>query len=366
MFIHFHRVSVSSSEKIRFFSGETMSVCFSSGSDGSAAGGDCTEKINEFEPNTAPTELETDLTNASAIKEEPSPDGRTVLNTSVFARSYHSEPPERFIVRSGVNTAVAVLGLVAIGLTIAGSILPAVSYEASGVFAEAIQSSQDTDVYRTEYGVISLAQKVVSDASVLGEGKYIFGLWLIAFLLVLTVMVTPIACVCGLLVQWFYPLQKLTRRKIVAANDRIHAWQFLETFVIAAVAVAVVFQLEFSQLLIGRYCEGLGALISAAVDVGLLEGPDLDCYVVSGSVEVGSLLLLLAAFCIALLHLFVTTAAQQAEHTESKELLSSVKRLVPTSSLTEEDKLAKIEQIDSPSAVFTDRFRFCVLCVNWQ
>jgi len=357
IFVYYHQVSVSSS-RIRIRDTDPTETL--SNSEGHSNGSEdkicCARKLSTRASNVL-TERESDLTSGSAApRNEPKVDPRTVLNEEVFSRSYHSERPDTFEVRSGVNALVALLGVVSIGLMVAGSIMPAVSYETSGLFADM------NDVYRMEYGVISLAQKVLDDASNLDDGKTIFGLWLIAIVLVLTVMVTPILCVCGLLTQWFYPLRKQSRSKIAYATGCFHAWQYTETFFISAVAVACTFQLsDFSRATVGRICEGLGAVISIAVDAGILEGQDLNCYIVTGSVEIGSLLLLLAAFCTALLHFFVTSAAKQAKCDErTLPPLHLSEPAGPTSSFTDEDKPAKLEQIDSPPAVFSDRFRWCM------
>lgn len=380
LFLHYHRLSVASSrKKVQDTElGVTVSDLLSNGSDDPNDGSEPKGKIAVAYSNVSTEVADSDLTNALnekknedrpslVLSEKPNAfDRRAALHKEVFARSYPSETPQKFKVRSGVNGAVVVFGALAVGLLVAGSVLPAISFEASGLFAEMMLSDQDTKVYQEEYGVISIAQALVNDASFLDGGRYIFGLWLLAVLIVVTVTVTPVLTVCGLLAQWFYPLQEKSRRKFVFLTDCFHAWLYTEVFFISAVAVVGTFQHSgFSNSLIGQYCEAVGSLIAVTVDAGVLDGQDLDCYVVNASVEIGSLLLLLGAFCTTWLRIFVSSAALQMECSRTKvTTMSASRRVGPTSSFVDEDAKAKAEEIDSPPVVFTDKFRWCVCPTN--
>jgi len=312
------------------------------------------------------TEKESDLTNTldegGKLQERSAHSSRTVLYSEAFLHSNQSgSRPEEFRVRSTSNVLVLLLGVVSIALLVAGSILPAFSNDVFGILAELSVQTNDAGTLFTDISVISLAQLLVGDIGPLNHGTMTtVGHWLLSFVLVGTVTVTPILCVCGLLVQWFCPLTAQSRKKVELATGACHTYQNTEAFCLAAIAVSCMFQLtEISMLLMGRHCQGLGAIIELAVDAGLLESEGLQCYVVNSSMEMGFLLLIAGCFCVFVLHNFVTSGSKQWKaSTEARPPTSSSKPIGATSSFTDEDLQEKIDMIAAPSAVFSDRFRW--------
>jgi len=325
-----------------------------------------TNSVDSTERESDLTERDSDLANHQAegsLREKFTP--RSALCDRIFSHSSPSSTSEHFRVRSGANLVVGLVGIASIGLIVAGCVLPVLSVEATGLFA---QLKDVGSVESFDLSLITIMKRLVNDAVFLGDGVTIFGIWMLSIFTVLTVLVMPILCVCGLLVQWFYPLTAQNRKVVAFLTSRFHSWQYAEIFLICAVGVGATLQLsELLESMIGRLCEGIGAILITVIQTGLLPaGEDLSCYVVTPYIGIGSLLLIFGVFCVAMLHNFVTSAAKQVKSADAmlRTPKSSTKRNIATSSFTEEDTQEKIKQIDSPKAEFSDRFGWFVCPVE--
>lgn len=309
---------------------------------------------------------DSDLTSSGRIVQHlPTSAQHRALRNEVFVRLFHSETIGTFRIGYSADFLVALVGLLAIGFVVAGSVLPSISYEGSGLIAEIIVAGDLSKVvYRQHYSVISLAQRLIADAQLLGDRQYIFGLWLFAAFIVLTILVTPVMCVCGLMAQWFCPLRTQTRNRVASLTDRFRAWQYTETFFLSAVTVSSTFQLsDISHYLVGPYCESLGGVIMVGVDLGLVSGPTLNCYVLNSSVEIGLIFLLLGVFCVALLYIFITSASEQIRLAKESSITSaSYSKSIRQASSSNDNvtTCALIQRIAWVPAVFSERFLWCV------
>ena len=284
-----------------------------------------------------------------------------VLHDRVFVQPCHS--PGNIQVRASTNLVVGFVGAVAVGLAVSGCILPVVSVDTSGVIADLILvGEEDARVHTVALSLISVATQLFRDAAFLNNGLTAIGLGSFAIFILLIVMVMPVLCVLGLFVLWFYPLRARDRKKALFLTDRFRMWQYSEIFMISALGVAGTLPqvLDMSRSMVGPYCEAIGAMLVVGVQTGLLEGPEISCYVVKPSLEIGSLLLLAGGFCIALLHGFISSASDQVTQVDSMQRQPelSVGRVGPSSSLTNEEKQTKIKSIGAPTVVFSERYRW--------
>lgn len=286
----------------------------------------------------------------------------SALNGKIFVHSSFTSSSEHLRVRSGANMVVGLVGIASIGLIVAGCVLPVLSVEATGFFAELIELDPGPSVHTFDLSLISIMERLVKDAAFLGDALTTAGIWFLCIFIVLTVMVMPILCVCGLLMQWFCPLTVQNRKVVAFLTNRVHSWQYTETFLICTVAVVATLQLsDVLEVIVGRFCEGLGAILISAIQTGLMPvEEEFHCYVATPYIEIGTLLLVPGVFCVAMLHNFVTSATEQVESADSmvRTSKSASERAVATSSTTDEDTREKIEQIDLPKTEFSDRFRW--------
>jgi hypothetical protein len=275
-------------------------------------------------------------------------DERRVLHRDVFLRP-HRDNVEQLRVRSWVSPAIVVSSVLAIGLLLAGCIVPSFSFEISGMIANAIQEGQ-------EHSVISVAQLLVSEARFLGDSKYLVGLGLLSALLIVMVVAVPILHVCALLVQWFCPLPRDSMKKMHHVSELLHAWQYTEVYLLSSVACAI--QLSgVSDFLGERYCEGLQDALSLMANGGFLQLEGETCYAITGSVEYGSILLLIAVILIGTLRLFVAEAADQSLAGEAVAMAYGINRSAGED-VAEHGKAAVIKRIDCPPVLFAHRFRW--------
>ena len=258
---------------------------------------------------------------------------------------------------------IGLVGGASIVLVAAGCILPVFTVDATGLIVDMIHFEEEEGrrVDTVSLGLIIIAKRLVHDVLFLDDGLKTFGCWFFAIFLVLTVLVAPILCVCGLLVQWFYPLRKHTRTKVVYFTECAHAWQYTGTLLLSVLAVVATLQFsDISRSMLGRYCEAMGATLLVSVQAGLMEGGEILCYVVTSSVEIGFLLLLVGVFCVSILHDFISSASDQVRRAESMPKSWSSTSIGNTSLYHDDDTQGIMEQLDAPSTVFTDRYRWFV------
>jgi Paraquat-inducible protein A len=304
---------------------------------------------------THETEITSEVPIVSMTSDGSMLGGRRVIHREVFERPYHDDL-EQLRVRPWVNPAILVMSVLAIGLGLAGCIMPSFSFDASGIIVDAMHAGQGFKHVRDEYSVINIAQLLVSEARFLGDNKYLVGLGLLSALFITMVVAVPILHVCALLMQWFYPLRGAYMNKLHHVAELFHAWQYTEVYVLSCISCAI--QLSgVSDFLIGRYCQTLGDALALVVNLGLLDVEGRTCYAVTGSLEDGAVLLLVAVFLIGMVRLFVGEAVDQI--LASDEV---ARTHVPYRSAgedgAEQKKAAMIKRIDCPPVLFAHRFRW--------
>mmetsp|Transcript_6362 Transcript_6362/g.14393 ORF Transcript_6362/g.14393 Transcript_6362/m.14393 type:complete len:744 (-) Transcript_6362:1382-3613(-) len=287
-------------------------------------------------------------------------DDDDTLHRHAYARPHRGEA-SGLEVRKGVNHLAGVAGLALLGLVVAGCILPSFSLEFLGVLGVAVEFGQEFQEAIERIGVFQIVELLLNQAHSLGGiGNYI-GLTSISIVLVLTVLVVPVVQAGALLVNWFLPMKKRTRRRMEVLVEILQAWQYVEVYIIAVILSA--WQLgQVSEFLINSYCNGLDGVFSSLVFYGILRPEDAQCFRVQSTLTSGTYVLVVAALTLLLLDVFVKRAAahyhydkavERRRRTEPQDVRASLAAMMEDGNL--EETMTKIHHVP---VLFTDTFRW--------
>jgi len=234
---------------------------------------------------------------------------KIILKAHSFSDPYLASN-EKLTIKNWVGYAIIVLSVCMSVLLIVGSFIPSFSIEILGIIGVAVESGQNFEDAITRHSLSSIVGMLFDEARFVDQtGDYI-GIGVLGCLVFATVMVVPILQVLGLIYQWFVPLTQNGRRRLSVVNEVLAAWQYVEVYLIALFIGS--WQLgPVSQYMFNEYCGALDGFLAQMVNYGILEEIDAQCYGIQGSIEPGSIALLVAAIVLALVNSVVTLANNQ-------------------------------------------------------
>jgi Paraquat-inducible protein A len=237
----------------------------------------------------------------------------------------------KLVARTYVNPLLVILAISMAALLIVGCALPSYSLEVMGIMGVLVESGKRWKQAVESHSVFSTAKMLVEQAAFLkGAGNYV-GLGTLALLLVLTVLIVPLTQIFVLVLHWFVPMTKKTRRRMSIFLEGLQAWQYVEVYLIAT--IVAVWQLgPMSEFMINAYCGSLDSTFDLLVYYGILKESDAQCFRVEARLESAAYLLAAFALLLALLNTYVGNASKQyfrdADNKSFKETL-----VVPTTLL---------------------------------
>lgn len=234
---------------------------------------------------------------------------KIILNKHSFSNPYY-ESTEMLVAKKWVGASILVSCLCMSGLIVLGSFVPSFSVELLGIIGVAVESGQDFEEAITQHSVWSIVNMLFVEARFLDTmGGYI-GIGILGGLFLATIMVIPILQALFLICQWFVPLAQTARRRLSVLNEILQAWQYVEVYLIALFVAS--WQLgPVSQYMFNAYCGSLDGFFAQMVSYGILKEADAQCFSVQGSIDPGSIALLVAAILLALVNSVVTLASKQ-------------------------------------------------------
>jgi len=273
----------------------------------------------------------------------------------------HRELNERLKMRTGINSFIAIAIIVLVALCIFGCLQPAFSFEQLGFLGVVIEFGQNFKEAENYFGVFTIFKTLVNQAYFGGSIGTLIGMFSIASLVLLTVLIVPIIQACALLYLWFASMSSVRRNQIQVLIEILSSWQYVEVFLIAIMVST--WQLgQTSEYLINSYCGGLEDEFSMLVNYGILSEEDAQCFRLRGNIKQGSYILLAVAFLLGIMNTFITRAAVQYNYDKKKEKQTANRTsdsTMPSQELTAEmDTEEIIEKINPPPVLFTDVFRW--------
>ncbi len=121
-----------------------------------------------------------------------------------------------------------------------------------------------------------------------------------------------------------------------------------------------------SQYMFNAYCGSLDGFFAQMVSYGILKEEDAQCFSVQGSIDPGSIALLVAAILLAFVNSVVTLASKQclADYDTSQEPNDDSVESSENESNEKVNKSAKSNKIRPPPFVFTDIHRWLLRSIE--
>lgn len=295
-------------------------------------------------------------------------EGKILLGTHSFS-SHFGESTEALVSRTWVAILLMVASSFMVALVAIGSFVPSFSVEILGIIGVAVESGQEFEEAITEHSVWSIVGMLFDLARFLDTTNSYIGIGVLGSLFLATVLVVPILQALFLMCQWIVPLRKTTRIRLSVLNEILQAWQYIEVYLIALFVAS--WQLgPVSQYLFNAYCGSLDGFFAQMVSYGILKEVDAQCFSVQGSIDPGSIALLLAAILLAFVNSIVTLASKQclvdydaSQKSQTNQIVSKPNDDSAESSEQGSDG-AESTKVRPPPFVFTDIHRWLLTSIE--
>jgi uncharacterized membrane protein len=261
---------------------------------------------------------------------------------------------DNLTVRAGVNFLLIGSGITLSVFTIVGCLIPSFSFEQLGLLGVAIEIGRSTDIAINSFSVFDIAKTLMNQGRFLGTAGAITGMTLITIIFILTILIVPLVQAAVLLYQWFWPLKSEERERLKIIVEILAAWQYVDVFIIAVIISA--WQLgPTSGYLVNEYCSSLSNIINGLVFSGALKQEDAQCFKLRASIDIGCYILIVAAFILIFLNIFISKALFQYETDKiTRKKLNST-----NASFSSEIGIDEVRnKIRSIPVLFSDTFRW--------
>ena len=149
-----------------------------------------------------------------------------------FSRPHRGES-DRLVSRSVVNPLLYLLAMSSSALVLVGCIVPTFSLNKLGIIGLLVEAGQSFDAAYNKFSVFSTIKTIIDQASVMGNLSDYIGLSSLSALIIISVLIVPIVQAIVLLIQWFAPLTKRRRFRLMVALEALQAWQYMEVYLLA-------------------------------------------------------------------------------------------------------------------------------------
>lgn len=163
-------------------------------------------------------------------------DVKTGTTDRLFAHAFtrpHRGESDKLVSRPAVNPLLYLLAILSSVLVVVGCIVPTFSLNKLGIIGLLVEAGQSFDAAYNEFSVFSTIRTIIDQASVMGNISDYIGLSSLSTLIVLTVLIVPILQVMVLLIQWFAPLSRRRRFRLMVTLEALKAWQYMEVYLLA-------------------------------------------------------------------------------------------------------------------------------------
>ena len=202
-----------------------------------------------------------------ASDESMTPDASEPIKSRLCATAFkrpHRGDTDKLVARRIVSPMLVFLAIFCIVLIIVGCIMPSYSVSAYGIVGVLVESGQKFSAAETSYSVFTTISLLFEQARLTGTIADFIGLGSLSVILLLSVLVVPIAQSLVLLVQWFVPLTRKRRHRLMILLEILQAWQYAEIYLLAIIVGS--WQLgPISAFMINPYCSSLKGFFSVLV-----------------------------------------------------------------------------------------------------
>lgn len=162
------------------------------------------------------------------------PIGKDRLCQQAFRRPHRGDS-DKLIPRRIVSPLLVFLASCCCVLVVLGCALPSYSVSALGIVGVLVESGQKFTSAETSYSVLSTIKLLFDQASLTGTAADYIGLGTLSFILLISVLFAPVAQAFVLLIQWFVPLTRKRRHRLMVSLEILQAWQYAEVYLLAII-----------------------------------------------------------------------------------------------------------------------------------
>ena len=294
-----------------------------------------------------------------ASDESMTPDAPEPIKSRLCAAAFkrpHRGDTDKLVARRIVSPMLVFLAIFCIVLIIVGCIMPTYSVSAYGIVGVLVESGQKFSAAETSYSVFTTISLLFEQARLTGTIADFIGLGSLSVILLLSVLVVPIAQSLVLLVQWFVPLTRKRRHRLMILLEILQAWQYAEIYLLAIIVGS--WQLgPISAFMINPYCSSLKGFFSDLVYYGILKDQDAQCFQTDVQVLPMFYLLFAGTIALALLNSFVMRAITQYVRDSSSSTLENRLDVDDIEGLNQNEQMEP-SKIHPVPVLFTDRYRW--------
>jgi Paraquat-inducible protein A len=160
--------------------------------------------------------------------------GKERLCHHAFRRPHRGDT-DKLVPRGFVSPLLVFLAICCCVLAVVGCALPSYSVSLLGIVGVLVESGQKFSAAETSYSVFTTLTLLFDQASLTGTAADYIGLGSLSFILLVSVLFAPIAQSVVLLIQWFVPLARKRRHRLMVALEILQAWQFAEVYLLAII-----------------------------------------------------------------------------------------------------------------------------------
>lgn len=294
-----------------------------------------------------------------ASDESMTPDASEPIKSRLCATAFkrpHRGDTDKLVARRIVSPMLVFLAIFCIVLIIVGCIMPSYSVSAYGIVGVLVESGQKFSAAETSYSVFTTISLLFEQARLTGTIADFIGLGSLSVILLLSVLVVPIAQSLVLLVQWFVPLTRKRRHRLMILLEILQAWQYAEIYLLAIIVGS--WQLgPISAFMINPYCSSLKGFFSDLVYYGILKDQDAQCFQTDVQVLPMFYLLFAGTIALALINSFVMRAITQYVRDSSSSTLENQLDVDDIEGLNQNEQMEP-SKIHPVPVLFTDRYRW--------
>ena len=294
-----------------------------------------------------------------ASDESMTPDASEPIKSRLCATAFkrpHRGDTDKLVARRIVSPMLVFLAIFCIVLIIVGCIMPSYSVSAYGIVGVLVESGQKFSAAETSYSVFTTISLLFEQARLTGTIADFIGLGSLSVILLLSVLVVPIAQSLVLLVQWFVPLTRKRRHRLMILLEILQAWQYAEIYLLAIIVGS--WQLgPISAFMINPYCSSLKGFFSDLVYYGILKDQDAQCFQTDVQVLPMFYLLFAGTIALALINSFVMRAITHYVRDSSSSTLENQLDVDDIEGLNQNEQMEP-SKIHPVPVLFTDRYRW--------
>ena len=269
-------------------------------------------------------------------------------------------------VKKGVTPGMLALSAVTVLFYIIGCSIKCFSLETLGFFGLIIESGRGFEQAIDEFSVFDVASFLMDQARFLDTSRDMMGHFLLATVLVVTVLIIPCLQLGLMCFQWLYPMGTVFRNRVLTAIEVLQAWQYSEVFLVALL-VATLNVGTVSSSIVSQVCGELDPTFAWIEHYGLIDKEDATCFGQEARVLGGFYVLLFAALFLSILQTFVITATLHWQRDMTTTAHVPIMDQEDMATLADEKGIGEmLEKIHPPPILFTDRFFFLLTSEDYM